>query len=400
MSGFTVQSIRSLMIAALAATIGVALAAGALAEQTAGTPEPIMSRQMSFAIPFTVDHGAAPGTRPPAEVRLYVAGDRDRAWRLYATAQPGQRRFMFRAPAEGEYRFRIVTVQHSGDAVPTDGDGSRLRVIVDTTAPRLQLEAARGDAGQVSARWTIEEPHFEPEGATLQYRAGRNGPWQTVAVPPAAYRVDGTHHVGEITWWPQPGHGPIQVRMEILDTAGNRTISNAALATSGPTAAGTGTSVSWPADRRVDTPPAAQSDIPTRVVDSRLFELEYDLSAVAAEDVASVELWATRDGGQTWQPYQADQDHRSPLLVRVNEDGWYGFRIVIRRPNGQIAEPPLTGQQPDILVRVDTQPAPVASISSGHGQGPDTGSPRMQVHDLPPRDGNTAARGPRRYIFR
>ena len=71
-----------------------------------------------------------------------------------------------------------------------------------------------------------------------------------------------------------------------------------------------------------------------RMVDSRTFELEYEIESVGASGVAKVELWGTLDGGRTWSVYGVDADQRSPLPVRVEHEGIYGFRIVIVGKNG------------------------------------------------------------------
>ena len=50
-----------------------------------------------------------------------------------------------------------------------------------------------------------------------------------------------------------------------------------------------------------------------RMVNSRTFELEYDVDSVGPSGIGRVELWGTRDGGQTWRRFTVDSDKRSPL---------------------------------------------------------------------------------------
>jgi hypothetical protein len=110
-----------------------------------------------------------------------------------------------------------------------------------------------------------------------------------------------------------------------------------------------------------------------RMVNSRLFEIEYDVSATGPSGIGRVELWSTRDGGQSWNRHAVDNDRRSPLLVTVDEDGIYGFRVVAANGAGVGAKPPVSGDQPDIWVGVDLV-KPIATIlSAQQGVGPEAG---------------------------
>ena len=71
-----------------------------------------------------------------------------------------------------------------------------------------------------------------------------------------------------------------------------------------------------------------------RMVNLRTFELDYEVDSIGSSGVAKVELWGTRDGGRHWANYGADNDNRSPLVVSVDSEGLYGFRIVIQSGNG------------------------------------------------------------------
>ena len=45
-------------------------------------------------------------------------------------------------------------------------------------------------------------------------------------------------------------------------------------------------------------------------------------------------LWGTRDGGQTWNRFAQDDDNRSPLVVTVDDEGMYGFQILVQNAGG------------------------------------------------------------------
>jgi len=110
-----------------------------------------------------------------------------------------------------------------------------------------------------------------------------------------------------------------------------------------------------------------------RMVNSRLFELEYDVESVGPSGIARVELWATRNGGRSWEYHSTDDDNRSPLLVKVDEEGIYGFKVVITSGAGLGGQPPRPGDPPDVTIGVDLT-RPVAQIlSADQGIGPETG---------------------------
>jgi hypothetical protein len=93
-----------------------------------------------------------------------------------------------------------------------------------------------------------------------------------------------------------------------------------------------------------------------RMINARMFELEYDVSAAGPSGISRVELWATRDGGRTWANVAVDDDNRSPLIVRTDGEGLYGFRVVVRNSNGQGDEPPKSGDVPQVWIGVDLTP--------------------------------------------
>jgi hypothetical protein len=95
-----------------------------------------------------------------------------------------------------------------------------------------------------------------------------------------------------------------------------------------------------------------------RMINARMFELEYDASGIGAPGVGRVELWATRDGGRSWGNYMVDDDNRSPLIVRADAEGLYGFRLV-RTNHGRGDQPPRSGDPPQVWIGVDLTPPAV-----------------------------------------
>jgi hypothetical protein len=104
-------------------------------------------------------------------------------------------------------------------------------------------------------------------------------------------------------------------------------------------------------------PAATASSLPAiKHVDSRTFSLAYELAEVGGNGVFKVELWGTRDNGKTWRSYAVDDDNRSPLLVTVDGEGEYGFRIVVEGAGGLGGFSPQPGDRPELLIRVDLEP--------------------------------------------
>ena len=92
--------------------------------------------------------------------------------------------------------------------------------------------------------------------------------------------------------------------------------------------------------------------------------------SIGSSGVAKVELWGTRDGGRHWANFGADNDNRSPLVVSVDGEGLYGFRVVIQSGNGLSGQPPRDGDLPEVWIGVDlTKPlARITALEPGSGR--------------------------------
>jgi hypothetical protein len=433
------------MLALAASSAGLA-AVGLAAEPPVaqpGLPEVITTRQTLFAIPFEIDQ-AADAARMPAEVQLHVSVDQGAHWQVYGRVAPAQRQFLFRAGADEEYWFAIVTRDRSGQLHPERPEGPGLRVLVDTTLPELKLDARQGEAGQVVLRWQITEPHLKLDTLRIQYRSDPAGSWQTVAIDRQGIRSSGPTSTGEVVWWPELRSTVIEIRAEVADTAGNAAVSHAQVRLNrvasaepdaravtgtddrGSLAASTQTPASgWRASDDLG-PPARQShgpstgsapsgvaasvyppvrneyvapdvghvsNVPTaeqrpKMLNSRVFEIMYDVTSVDPSGVGRVELWGTRDGGRTWTSFGIDPDKESPMLVTVPEEGAYGFRVAVQNGLGLGGQKPQSGEQPDLWIGVDLTPPEARITSAGPGTGDRAGQLiiRWQARDEMPSD--------------
>ena len=365
-----------LVLAAIASGAGVPASDGAM-------PEPISTRQTLFAIPFRIEQPTEP-SQEPVEVQLYVSADRGTTWHLHRQVAPARRHFVFRAAADGEYWFIVRTLDRSGYLRPERVEVPGLRVVVDTTLPQLQLQARRGRAGWVEAHWEIDELHPKPDSLSIQYRIGENGPWQTVALDRQDFGPTGSLHTGKVTWLPKAGSTVVQIRAEVADSAGNVAVNHAHLeplevadSRSGYPPPGSTPAEIRPAigNRHVSPGPlgSAPREPRPQMIDSRRFELDYDVASIGPSDIARVELWGTRDNGTTWSSHVFDDDNRSPLLVEVDEDGIYGFRVVVAGRAGRGGQPPQSGELPDIVIGVDTTKPTARILSFDRGVGLESG---------------------------
>jgi len=124
------------------------------------------------------------------------------------------------------------------------------------------------------------------------------------------------------------------------------------------------------------------SDRP-RYVNSQRFELDYDVEEVGRAGVAKVEVWGTKDNGRHWTSYGVDNDNRSPIVVKVDGEGLYGFRVVIESGAGLRGDAPRSGDEPDVWIGVDTT-KPVARLTTAEvGVGLQAGDMvvRWEAHD-------------------
>jgi len=112
---------------------------------------------------------------------------------------------------------------------------------------------------------------------------------------------------------------------------------------------------------------------PLRMTQSRRFHLDYDIESLGPDVVSEVQLWGTQDGGLTWEKWNIDHDKQSPFDVQVNEEGLYGFRVVIIANNGLAGEVPSPGAPADLWVGYDAT-RPTAQITDViYGSGPHLG---------------------------
>ncbi len=189
---------------------------------TGGVPStapirPVFMRQTIFAIPFAVPQVDQTGK----EVHLFVSGDRGASWKLYAREPATRGQFAFQAAQDGEYWFASHTVP-VGTTIPAQTRLlPELKVVVDTTEPKLDLQAAVNRNGEIEITWEAVDEQIYAESLKIEYQAALGQAWRPVQIEPATEDNTGKTLRGQTAWQPEGGGRFVSVRAEIHDMAGN-----------------------------------------------------------------------------------------------------------------------------------------------------------------------------------
>ncbi len=110
---------------------------------------------------------------------------------------------------------------------------------------------------------------------------------------------------------------------------------------------------------------------PLQVVNNRRVTLEYEVAKFGPSGIGSADLWVTRDDGQNWQKYVADNSPATPvttpdgkdsgvvrrtLSVDLREEGVYGFYLVVKSGAGLSKPDPRPNEPPQMRLELDYTP--------------------------------------------
>lgn len=400
--------------------VSLLAAPSARAQGVPAMGEVVPSRDRSFRIPYRVD----PNERMRlSEIQLYVSTDGGQSWRLHSNGQPDQEYFPFTARNDGEYWFAVRTVDREGRQYPPtlSGVAPGLRVKVDTTPPEVSLRGLNPVGDQIGVEWEIIDENLDPRSMRLEFRGVQGGDWFEVGAPQEAS--------GKHTW--RPGQsGPVQIRLRVLDQAGNEGLREISLGAptgipaGGPAGAnpyampnppmgypptppaspygnvvqGPGPNANLPPNtsagqsgQRWSTPEASpqrlqprRSALNVQLVNSTRFQINYSADEIGKSGLGSVALWYTNDGIH-WHFYGEDEDRVSPFDdIVVNGEGQYGFILVARSGAGVGDDPPAQGDPPQVTIEVDITPPDIRLDPPEPGVGPSAGilSMTWNVQDI------------------
>jgi hypothetical protein len=167
-----------------------------------------------FVIPFQVDTSG----EIPAEVRLEVSENRGQSWELFTRADVRTRQFRYQAPRDGEFRFRLKTVDGKGNVF--DNPGEPLVVIVDTTKPDGELLVDVDPKGFMLAECRISDAALDPTSLKMEFQTDALHQWAPIAcdLEPSG---ESDHWMAYGTWDMPTQASQLMVRVTVRDRAGN-----------------------------------------------------------------------------------------------------------------------------------------------------------------------------------
>jgi hypothetical protein len=99
-----------------------------------------------------------------------------------------------------------------------------------------------------------------------------------------------------------------------------------------------------------------------RITNQLRVMLDYQVEAKGPSGVGRIEVWATRDMGQSWQKIHEDQHRQSPLELNLPGEGLFGLTMTAANGRGIGVQPPKAGDAPDMWIEVDTT-KPAATLT-------------------------------------
>ncbi len=384
--------------------LGLALSLGHLAPAAppSNKAPTIHHKQRAFRIPFNID----PADRPRyKQVQLWAFSSGVGKWTQADATTPDRPSFTFRATRDGEYWFSVRTLDTKNRLIPADDADiePNMKVIVDTVAPTINLEAMPRRGNIAAVRWEVVEEHLDLGSLQLEYQAEGAKDWAQVPIRKPA-------RMGVETWDAGTAE-PLKVRASAADKAGNRTVvplnlpdgapggdpgaspgdvadpnvpparSNFATAEGdrsapasilpgpapmpamdagpSPSPASAGGFNPFTTGGPVQAGPAPggtspDAPAPPILVASPRFGLQYEVEDAGPNGPAAVELYVTTDGGRTWFSRGEDADKRSPFQVDLGGEGTFGLKLVARSAANQGDQPPNPGELPRTVVEVDS----------------------------------------------
>lgn len=357
----------------------------------AAASDVVYTKQARFRIPYQSDPSELQRLGAK-EIQLYVSTDHGLNWQLAQAVPPAAGKFAYEALSDGEYWFAVRTLDGLNRLHPPAGQiVPGLKVVVDSQNPNLALSLER-NGPQVRLSWRASDVNLDPQTLKLEFRQPGLDDWQPVHVV--------AQPAGQ-TSWSAPTTGAVAVRGRIADRAGNVGTDDAELQTGaagyaplpanpeleGPIAQKTPDEIAPSGPFRMATeqgqgiPGRFASDTtrtpeingssaeaaasqaaqgpggePHKLVNTRAFNLNYQVEEVGPSGVGAVEFFITEDGGQKWFRYGPDADLQSPFKIEVPREGTYGFQVRVKSGVGLVADPPRPGEVPAVTVTVDETP--------------------------------------------
>lgn len=307
-------------------------------------PELVRTTHRAFAIPFRLPQSRE-AEAAPRRVTMSVSADLGLTWQAAGEVAPTAGSFTYRAATDGEYWFRIRTIDAQGRT--RGGAGPDMRVLVDAAGPRLAARVWKGADGEIICRYAATDDSLRMESLRVEYRGATDSDWKPLATEGILSREKPAHMVGEDVWWAGEKVDVLTVRIAIADAAGNRTVRQFSLERADP-----GIDQAALA-RELGVPPLPTGESPVPVADTNLAGSTLPPPSIGPADLPSA--------GDGWTPERASgwtADRASPG-TRPDERGTTagGFsRFVSRDPSAVAASPAPAGPMDGSLLNYRGKP--------------------------------------------
>ena len=170
--------------------------------------------RLDFVIPFNVDVTG----QAPREIQLEFSENGGKSWSLYSSGDVRTKQFHFQAKVDGEYQFRLKTLDSEGRRF--DNPGEPLRVVVDTTKPEAKLMVDIDQRGVMQAEFEIADAALDPLSIQLAYQTETMSQWQEIPFESSQGRSPSAW-LGSGSWSIPSGTRQLVVRLTAKDKAGN-----------------------------------------------------------------------------------------------------------------------------------------------------------------------------------
>lgn len=367
------------------------------------------TRLSGFNIPFKVDSS----DEAFVEVHLYTSANQGATWEFYNRQPTDANEFPFQANGEGEYWFAIKTLDRNRRLLPEGDPQPELRIIVDTTKPKLEMTAAADPAGRIICRWNASDTYLHPKSLQLLYKPTFTGEdvnatpsqWQSVTVNTPTYAPGGIY-VDQLAFWPETTVQTLDVRIAIADEAGNVTSADRRLTVQSPAWRHSTRATALPTDRPAIDPsrvPNAASNAPVR--NMKCEDGACEIPPVTANDPAWKRAFYSKlrpSAPQNYRPNETAADRKTVPRAIFQENPYSESPAATASNTNQNRQPKSTAdQRTAMLVGSEPEfaapPAPSGWTLNDNGQTarPKRAQPALPFptfqqpgaqHSLPPQD--------------
>lgn len=155
-----------------------------------------------------------------SSVELFITQDNGATWYRYGSDDDNQSPIQVEVPREGTYGFALSVRSGAGLASepPQNGDRPAIVVVVDQTAPKLEIfpvEQGRGkNLNKLLFSWRCTDESLPEKPVSIYYSPNGQSPWQPISGP--------VENTGSFIWTVGQGvPSKFFVRIEARDMAGN-----------------------------------------------------------------------------------------------------------------------------------------------------------------------------------